>query len=708
MNRKKIIIFIVFSCLFSYVPHVHSIGAPEKLTDKISYPLPTLPAAVLQEGFFKVELHASNDASDWAGSITSRFASTDLVFTNSSYSNGLWRVYFQIPVELPAELYDLTVTFNEGGDAFEYSHSRCVWVLDSWPETLTISHITDLHLQHGRDPTAEYIHQVNLMDADIIIATGDIVQTETVAVGWSYLHQELSWLDIPSYLLPGNHDHAGGDSVYYQQYCGPLNYTLVLGDFVIITLDSQLDGVKWANQFQWVESELNKYPEKVKIMAWHHPFFGSEYETDLGSVKGGSFTGSSENISELSDILYPSWMVDGQPSNAAKEMLRVIEENDVRLILCGHVHRDLVYILNDRHYFVTTGPVGGGLVPTMYHSSRLIDLDSDGNLTMDLYATNKLFDPPNSIPVDGVYYWYSSDNDYSGSAVSATVDNNLEMSLEEARLEFHVSSEYSVNDYQYTVAPERSEVYTVDDGYIFIAYYDIPAKDTFYVSLYASGDSEDPELVVDIPEVTSSESLSGTISVSDSGWGIMDADVWYLNDETVDWVPLDISFKPTINGDVYDVTYPEISYTFTIPEEQVTTGLELKVEASDYAGNSLTYTTDILTAPELYTLSIDANPTGITININGTSETAPYSGEFEEGTITLSVSEEVELIGKTYTFQGWADGSTSTERTLTIEEDVSLTANFEEKEEPSGGIPLPTEYAIVGLLVVLFLLAKKK
>jgi len=691
-----------------------------EMTDVVSFPLPSVPEALLLGGDLRVAVKAGGGTSGWEAMISSRFGSANLEYLNASYVKDRWMVYFRTPSDLTPELYDLTVSYQEGGEDVEYTHPKCVWLQEDWPEELTISHITDIHLQHGRNPFAQYIHQVNMFDPDLIIVTGDIVQTETVAAGWDYLRHEMDRIDVPFYILPGNHDHAGGGSLIYQRYGGPLNYSIVMGDFLFVALDSHLEGQEWMNQFQWVESVLQRHPGKVKILGWHHPLLSSEYEEDEGLVKGGHLNGSWEDIEAFSDILYPSWVVDGEPREAAGEMLRVIQQYDVSLILTGHVHRDMIYVLNDRHYFVTSGPVGGGLTPGQYHPSRLITLDSEGNVELDSYALAGMFDPPNSIPVDGLRYWYSSANDWSKSAVTASIENDLEMDLPHARLEFHVSSEYSVDEYKFSTEPVEYEAYTTDGGHIFVAYFDMPSGTHMDVTLSAVGDDLPPEVLVEVPDYVEGQPVRGTVTVSDAGWGVDTYSVSYVNDLMAAWESFDFSFSPTINGDVYDITWPEFSYSFTVPVEQALPGLMVKVEALDHAGNTVTYATEELTQLPMYTLSVDTVPAGMEIIVDGEDEVTPYSEELEAGSYTVSVPEEVSLSGKNYTFAGWEDSGAENARTIDLDEDMSLTANYEEvvpevpeepdepveetdepDEEPDrpAGIPLPTSYVLIGLLL---------
>jgi hypothetical protein len=145
------------------------------------------------------------------------------------------------------------------------------------------------------------------------------------------------------------------------------------------------------------------------------------------------------------------------------------------------------------------------------------------------------------------------------------------------------------------------------------------------------------------------------------------------------------------------------------------------VEATDYAGNPAIFETGDLSAPPVYSLSVDTDPSGIEITVDGGVEPSPYMGEHEAGSYELAVPDEVEFSGKNYTFSGWDDGFTGSSRTLSLDGDTSLVAGYEEvvveeppeetdepleepdepEEEPDkpAGIPLPTSYVLIGLLL---------
>ena len=708
LTRKSVTATLLVAAMVTALSlSIEGLAVPKagEMTDVISYPLPSLPEPLLLGGDLRVDVKAGSDTTGWEASISSRFGSANLEYLNASHGEEGWTVYFSVPSDLTPELYDLTVRYQEEGEDVEYTHPKCVWLLAEWPDELTISHISDLHLQHGRDPIAKYIHEVNMFDPDLIIATGDIVQTETVAAGWDYLRHEMEWIDVPLFLLPGNHDHAGGGSLIYQRYCGPLNYSVVLGDFLFIALDSHLEDEEWSNQFRWVESVLEEHPDKVKIMAWHHPLLGYEIEDVEGTPIGHNITGTWEDLEQFKRIGYYGWMWGPDLlKDAFSDLLRVIQVYDVRVILSGHIHYDVIHLLNNRHYFINVGPVGGGLPPGQYHGSRLMTIDSEGNLELDGYAASDIFAFANSIPVDGLSYWYSSENDWSESAVSATIVNGLELDLPRARLEFHVSSEHQIGEYRWSVEPVEYEAYTTDDGHIFVAYFDVPSGAELDVALSAVDDDVLPEVHVEVSGYTAGEPVKGTVTVSDAGWGVDSYSVSYVNDVMATWDSLDASFSPTINGDVYDITWPEFSYSFTVPAEQALPGLMVRVEAVDHAGNTVTYVTEDLTQSPRYTLSVDSEPSGIEVTVDGEAVVTPFSDELEAGSYVVTVPEEASVSGTDYEFSGWEDGGSGSTRTVDLDGDTSLIAEYEEAAAGPAGIPLPTPYVLVGLLLAVGLI----
>lgn len=296
-----VLLALTISGLLGTIPFTESYTG-QKIAEYMSSPLPSAPEPVLQGGDFPVTVKdlsdslSGGDASDWSGVISSIYGEYDVPLVNGTDDGEKWLLYFNAPEDVHVGLYNLTLTQRTGSEAETLHQSRCVWILEEWPESITFSHITDIHEPIGELVFPAYIMQSNFMNPDFFFATGDIVQTESNARAWAYLQYAMLHIEYPSYLLPGNHDYSGYGGKAYAQYGGKLNYTLILGDFAFIALDSSENGYFKEEQIVWLEEQLEKYPDKVKIIGFHHAFLSSEYEDDMGSTTGGYIEADWENM----------------------------------------------------------------------------------------------------------------------------------------------------------------------------------------------------------------------------------------------------------------------------------------------------------------------------------------------------------------------------------------------------------------------------
>lgn len=80
---------------------------------------------------------------------------------------------------------------------------------------------------------------------------------------------------------------------------------------------------------------------------------------------------------------------------------------------------------------------------------------------------------------------------------------------------------------------------------------------------------------------------------------------------------------------------------------------------------------------QTYTLAIYSAPTGITFTVDGFSHTTPWSSVYDEGTMpNLIMPDTYTVSSAKYLWNKWNDGVTSRSRTVTMNNDVSLTANY--------------------------------
>ncbi|MEW6340416.1 MAG: phosphodiesterase [Paraburkholderia sp.] len=185
---------------------------------------------------------------------------------------------------------------------------------------------------------------------DVVIMTGDLVD-QGDPEQYAHLKALLAPLEIPYYLLVGNHDdrtalrdafsdraelRTGGDFVHYAADIGPLR---------LIALDSIVPGQSAGNlcdaRLTWLARQLDEAQGKPVIVALHHPPF----ECGIGHM----------------DAL----RLD--PQAAQKLAALIARHPNVERVICGHVHRPM---------FVRFGGTIASAVPAPAHQVAL-DLRAD-------------------------------------------------------------------------------------------------------------------------------------------------------------------------------------------------------------------------------------------------------------------------------------------------------------------------------------------
>lgn len=205
---------------------------------------------------------------------------------------------------------------------------------------MLIAHITDFHilpapaLCYGfSDTRAGLARTIDALIAmrprpDLVVASGDLVDEPSIAA-YATLRAILSPLDLPLILLPGNHDDRAllaasfPDHPYLAQDGGLANFAREFEAVRIIGFDAVVPGKEFAAPtdaaLNWLEETLAQVPDCATMIVMHHP----PIETGLAFM----------------DAIQPPW-----PARLAA----VIAANDqVKLIVCGHVHRAIEGMLGN-------------------------------------------------------------------------------------------------------------------------------------------------------------------------------------------------------------------------------------------------------------------------------------------------------------------------------------------------------------------------
>jgi 3',5'-cyclic AMP phosphodiesterase CpdA len=192
-----------------------------------------------------------------------------------------------------------------------------------------VAQITDLHVApdgsfmrqfvDSNELLARAVAYVNSMTPrpDVVLATGDLTDHGT-AEEYALLREILGALEIPLFLVPGNHDEV---DVLRAEYGTPGyardSFDYVVDEFPVrlLALDSTVagrhDGEIDAAQLAWLDATLTAGPDRPTLLFLHHPPF----ETGV-------------------------WWMDCIGLTGARELEAVVRRHpQVRLVVSGHVHR---------------------------------------------------------------------------------------------------------------------------------------------------------------------------------------------------------------------------------------------------------------------------------------------------------------------------------------------------------------------------------
>ncbi len=194
--------------------------------------------------------------------------------------------------------------------------------------------LTDLHilpageLAYGQIDTAGLLQQTLRAVAalerrpDAAVLTGDLVDNGSAAA-YAQLRTLLAPLDMPLYLLPGNHDdrqqlHQAFPEAAPLNADGFVQYTADIGGLRLIVLDTLVPeashGALCPRRLSWLSDALEDCRDRPVVIAMHHPPFttGIDHMDKIGLLEG---------VSELDALLR--------------------RHPQVQRLLCGHMHRPI-------------------------------------------------------------------------------------------------------------------------------------------------------------------------------------------------------------------------------------------------------------------------------------------------------------------------------------------------------------------------------
>lgn len=225
-------------------------------------------------------------------------------------------------------------------------------------KTTILAQVTDLHIRqpgklaYGRLDTAPYLRRAVeaigklRQKPDAVVLTGDLTDFGRPEE-YEHLARLIAPLEMPVYLLPGNHDEREQMRRSFPAYgylgsSGVLQYSVQVGDLRLVTLDTVVTGQSAGElppeRLDWLERELAKDEATPTVIAMHHPPFKTMigHMDRLGLLRGAP---------ELEAI--------------------VAKHRNVERVICGHLHRTIL-----RRF-------GGTIASTCPSPAHQVSLDLD-------------------------------------------------------------------------------------------------------------------------------------------------------------------------------------------------------------------------------------------------------------------------------------------------------------------------------------------
>ena len=599
MNRVKTLSYLIILALLLLTISTSTVTAEIKFyAEIVKYPTLAYPEPVLSGGELEIRLALSQDTApiDFTLTIYNELNEYELEFVKTEFSNAWkgWVAYFKVPEDCKEGFYSMKIAFTAGGTTYDIEMPNSVWVLSEWPDKIKLLYVGDTKTPGGEPYWKEFVREVNLLNPTMMIFNGDEVERPSMRTAWKLFLQHWLELRVPSYAGIGNHEYdSPGVAKIWERIMGYRNYTIVVGNFLFLMLDTGMEGWMSLDQIKWAERVVKENPEKVKILVMHHPLFGYKIKDEKIDVIEVS---TIDDFDKLFDegYIYGSW---SEHKEEAKELFKLILENDIRLVLCAHTHTDITNIVKYKgkeYYFITTAGVPYDVREFDQRNFRLISIYANGTIDVkSLFYNGKSWtDYPNGIPLDTgeaikpykigyIEYYYAPVNDGSRHAVSFKVKNELDHNFYDINICFRVAADVDFEKYKIIPEPEKYDVVQADN-YYYVSIYDVdlPAGAELKFTIASEDDNVPP--TIERVKMRSEEGWwIGDLYVTDLEWGVDEVKVEYT-------VTGEKWLEPELYDFVESFENGTLMFSFWIKGANLEDGAKFRIEVKDFYGNSVT------------------------------------------------------------------------------------------------------------------------
>jgi len=220
--------------------------------------------------------------------------------------------------------------------------------------------LSDIHVgsQFQESVFEKVISEVNEIKPDAILISGDLTN-EGLIKEYEKCKKLISRFNCKKIItISGNHDYRNSGYLAFKKFFPFETINELSSDIVLVTVGTarpdRNEGEVGYRQNLWIERTMQKYKDKVKILAMHHHLVGIP---DTGSDR--------------------VTVID------AGDVLRTILATNVDLVLCGHKHRPWIWNFKNLA-IVNAGTAASDRARGLFENSYNIITIKDKKIQVDL------------------------------------------------------------------------------------------------------------------------------------------------------------------------------------------------------------------------------------------------------------------------------------------------------------------------------------
>ena len=526
--RGKILVILLAALLIAYAPVLS-----QQPQNKIVSPRTGTPIFVEPQGNFTVTFMSQDKDA------TVEISNDTWEYKPKILSSEIQGVNTVLTVKLGPEVSEGLYTITVVSKGSRYSEPNSL-VVRHFEDELTIMVIGDMHYNPRPDrwTTVEVMRTVvdeaNALRPDLVIFIGDQVDFSRNETHWELFMQEVYRRRVPAILVMGNNDFVNNKPDLFIKYQGePVAYRRV-GPVNLIILNSG-NGIIREDQRNWLKETLQSISPGYTIVCFHHPRKSLEEADKAGT----------------------------------DELFNIMNQYNVNLVLCGHIHRNSVDKYGNIYQVVTVSP---SLPAEGFKGQNIIRIKDRTANYDELYdvGTFANFKIPNN-------------GEFPASIAAFKNPTGEKLTLKPiVMLKDH-------GENPTIIGAEKTLEYSKDGvRYIHLSLTLNPGE-TGEIKCYYQEDKEKPSIedVSYTPETPKpGEKVKVTAKITDSGWGLKNTTLLYA-----------------YNGGEWKEVPFKGSMEIKIPEDAQT--LIFKFKAEDYAGNTV--------ESQVYTVTVSKGFASITL-----------------------------------------------------------------------------------------------